>query len=54
MLAAESALAQLSRFATTDAVPEILPDVGSARALFRELLPEKEWTSLEQRFGGHP
>ena len=50
MLASESALAQLHRFATAGAVPEALPDVDGARALFRQLVREKEWVSLEQRF----
>jgi hypothetical protein len=50
MLATNDALSQLHRFATSDAAPAILPDVESARTLFRELVREKEWASLEERF----
>lgn len=50
MLATNDALEQLHRFATADTAPQILPDVEGARTLFRELVREREWASLEQRF----
>ena len=50
MLATSDALEQLHRYATADTEPEILPDFPGARALFRELVREKEWASLEKRF----
>jgi len=50
MLATHDALTQLHRFAKSDAPPKILTDVDGARALFREIVREEEWSSLEQRF----
>lgn len=50
MLATNSALEELHGFATSDTEPNILPDMEGARNLFRELVREKEWASLEQRY----
>ncbi|EHK54826.1 isocitrate lyase/PEP mutase family protein, partial [Allomesorhizobium alhagi] len=50
MLATNDALMQLQRFATDDSPPVLLSDFEGARALFREIVREEEWSSLEQRF----
>lgn len=50
MLATNDALIELQRFAADDTPPALLSDFDGARALFREIVREEDWSSLEQRF----